>query len=49
LKPGSPCFNQAVLIDTESDRRDFYGNSVIKKSTDIGVYEEASDNDKMNF
>lgn len=49
LKPGSSCFNQAVFIETEGNRHDFYGNQVIEGPTDIGVYEEVSGNDKMNF
>ncbi len=49
LKPGSPCFNRAVPIETESNRCDFYGNQIIGGPTDIGVYEEISDNGKMNF
>ena len=41
LKPGSPCFNQAKSVETDDSTRDFYGNPVQKKPTDIGVYEEA--------
>lgn len=49
LKPGSPCFNQAVFVEAEGDRRDFYGNPFIGGPTDIGVYEEVSSNVKVNF
>lgn len=49
LKPGSPCFNRAVPVGTESNICDFYGNQIIGVPTDIGVYEEISDNSKMNF
>ena len=39
LNPGSPCFDQAVVVGTEENIHDFYGNPVVKTPTDLGVYE----------
>jgi len=40
LKPGSPCFDKAISIETEGNIKDFYGNPVNKRTTNIGVDEE---------
>lgn len=45
LKPGSPCFNKAVPVGIGGIISDFYGNKVVGEPTEIGVYEEASDNE----
>jgi len=42
LKPGSPCINKAVYIQTGGNTVDFYENSVIETPTDIGVYKKVN-------
>lgn len=37
LKPGSPCINSGVIIETNS-KRDFYGNPLVSGTFNIGAY-----------